>query len=244
MERDNKYVGCRYQIKNCGEVEVISYKSYSKVEILFLQTGNIVTTNMWNVKLGQVKDRSFGNISGGCSLGKLELKTGLLYKKSYVTWGNVVSRCYRSKAKAYAQCEMSDYFKNYENFEKWWVNQIGCDQEDWHLDKDILVKGNKVYSEDTCCFVPREINNLLTLRRLKRGNYLIGVCKKGRGFGSSLTKHGKSVWLGTFDTEIEAFQAYKQAKEDYIKDVANKWKDQIDPRAYEALMNYQVEITD
>ena len=86
MERDNKYVGCRYQTKNCGEVEVISYKSYSKVEILFLQTGNIVTTNMGNVKLGQVRDRSFGNISGGCSLGKLELKTELLYKKSYVTW--------------------------------------------------------------------------------------------------------------------------------------------------------------
>ena len=73
MERDNKYVGCRYQTKNCGEVEVISYKSYSKVEILFLQTGNIVTTNMGNVKLGQVRDRSFGNISGGCSLGKLDL---------------------------------------------------------------------------------------------------------------------------------------------------------------------------
>lgn len=106
------------------------------------------------------------------------------------------------------------------------------------------MKGNKVYSEDTCCFVPREINNLLTLRRLKRGNYLIGVCKKGRGFGSSLKKHGKSVWLGTFDTEIEAFHAYKEVKENYIKELANKWKGQIDIHVYEALMNWKVEITD
>ena len=36
----------------------------------------------------------------------------------------------------------------------------------------------------------------------------------------------------------------KIARESYVKEVANKWKDQIDPRVYEALMNYQVEITD
>ena len=55
---------------------------------------------------------------------------------------------------------------------------------------------------------------------------------------------GKPEYLGYFNTEIEAFNAYKQAKENYIKELANKWKDQIDPRAYEALMNYTVEITD
>ena len=51
-------------------------------------------------------------------------------------------------------------------------------------------------------------------------------------------------WLGGFDTPEEAFLAYKQAKEAYIKEVANKWKGQIDPKVYEALMNWNVEITD
>ena len=50
--------------------------------------------------------------------------------------------------------------------------------------------------------------------------------------------------LGYYNTEIEAFDAYKQAKENYLKQLAEKWKDQIDERAYNALMNYQVEITD
>ena len=55
---------------------------------------------------------------------------------------------------------------------------------------------------------------------------------------------GKPVRLGFYKTEIEAFNAYKQAKEAHIKNMANKWKGKIDNRAYDALMSYKVEITD
>ena len=55
---------------------------------------------------------------------------------------------------------------------------------------------------------------------------------------------GKQEYLGYFKTELEAFNAYKQAKESFVKEQANKFKSQIDPRAYEALMKYTVEITD
>ena len=54
----------------------------------------------------------------------------------------------------------------------------------------------------------------------------------------------KSEWIGSFKTEIEAFNAYKEAKEAFVKEQANKWRDEIDERAYNALMNYKVEITD
>ena len=80
-----------------------------------------------------------------------------------------------------------------------------------------------------------------------RGKYLIGVYwnKRANAFVSRVSKNkGKSEHLGCFNTEIEAFNAYKQAKESFIKEQANKWKDKIDDRAYEALMNYTVEITD
>ena len=50
--------------------------------------------------------------------------------------------------------------------------------------------------------------------------------------------------LGYFKTELEAYNAYKVAKESFIKEQANEWKDKIDNRAYEALINYTVEITD
>ena len=55
---------------------------------------------------------------------------------------------------------------------------------------------------------------------------------------------GKPKYLGSFTTEIEAFNAYKQTKENYIKELANKWKGKVDERAYEALMNYTVDIDD
>ena len=115
------------------------------------------------------------------------------------------------------------------------------------MDKDLLVKGNKVYSEDSCVFLPSEINSLLTKRTASRGEYLIGVswCNKRKAFEARVRKNkGKREHLGYFNTELEAYNAYKNAKESFIKEQAEKWKGKIDERAYNALMNYQVEITD
>ena len=80
-----------------------------------------------------------------------------------------------------------------------------------------------------------------------RGEHLIGVnwCKTNKAFRAMVRRNkGKREHLGCFKTELEAFNAYKQAKEAFVKEQAEKWKSQIDERAYEALMNYTVEITD
>ena len=69
--------------------------------------------------------------------------------------------------------------------------------------------------------------------------------KKDKAFVAQVSKSkGGREHLGYFKTEIEAFKAYKKAKESFIKEQANEWKDKIDPRAYNALMKYTVEITD
>ena len=80
-----------------------------------------------------------------------------------------------------------------------------------------------------------------------RGEHLIGVYwhSKGKAFRAQVNKNkGKPEHLGFFKTELEAFNAYKKAKESFIKEQANKWKSQIDERAYNALMNYEVNIDD
>ncbi len=115
------------------------------------------------------------------------------------------------------------------------------------MDKDLLVKGNKVYSESTCVFLPQEINKILTKSTATRGKHLIGVCwhNVSKAFVAVVSKNkGKREWLGSFKTELEAFNAYKEAKEAFIKEQANKWKGKIDARAYNALLNYTVNIED
>ena len=59
-----------------------------------------------------------------------------------------------------------------------------------------------------------------------------------------MRKFKENIHLGYFSKPDEAFNVYKQAKEDYIKEVAELYKDQIDIRVYEALMKYEVDIND
>ena len=175
--------------------------------------------------------------------------------KEYDLWYNMLRRCYsdtlKKKYPTYDGCKVSDNFMRYEYFYEWCNKQIGFNNEGngnpFHLDKDLLIKGNKVYSESACVFIPYEINSLLTKSTASRGKHLIGVSwnKKDNAFVARVGKNkGKQEYLGSFKTEIEAFNAYKTAKESFIKEQANKWKSQIDLRAYNALMSYEVMIDD
>lgn len=144
------------------------------------------------------------------------------------------------KYKTYAGC--TNQFKDFQDFASWAVTQIGYG---YSLDKDIIVKGNKVYSKDTCAFVPTELNNLLTRCDARRGSNPIGVSYDPiRGYKVCVNKEKVNVFLGYCANKDDAFSLYKKHKESFIKQQAEKWKSQIDPRAYNALMNYQVEITD
>lgn len=127
-------------------------------------------------------------------------------------------RCYNEKNKTknstYKECTVGERRHNFQNFAKWFDENYNFKtMNKWHLDKDILVKGNKVYSPETCCFVPAEINSLFIKRDSCRGYLPIGVRKSGKVFQARLNKTNISEHLGTFKTPEEAFEAYKTAKE-------------------------------
>ena len=237
---------------NSGDFKVLKYNNSANVEIQFLNTGFEMVVQLTNIKSGSIKDPYSPSVFGVGVLGtKYPISDGGRNTKEYTLWNNMLKRCYnddcKKKQPTYEDCEASENFKYYEYFYEWCHKQIGFGNEGWHLDKDLLVKGNKVYSENTCVFIPREINSLLIKREASRGEHLIGVCwcSKDKAFIAQVRKNkGKREWLGYFKTEIEAFKAYKTAKEAFVKEQANKWKDKIDDRAYKALMKYTVEITD
>ena len=170
--------------------------------------------------------------------------------KEYRLWADMLNRSYDEKLHqrqpTYLNCETSSEFMVLSKFRDWCQNQIGFNQPNFELDKDLLEKGNKEYHPDKCVFIPREINSSLRTRKKSRGALPVGVTlfKDGRYVAAYNSSNGKKVYLGLYKTPEQAFQAYKQAKENHIKVLANKYRDQIDPRAYEALLNYKVEITD
>lgn len=172
----------------------------------------------------------------------------------YRAWRSFLFRCTETcwgRQEAYKGTSCSENFKYYEFFYEWYHKQVGHLERDetgrkYHLDKDLLVKGNKLYSEDTCVFVPQRINSLLVSCKANRGDLPIGVCwhkanekYTAQGWDG---KHRKTI--GYYSSVEDAFLAYKTFKEAYIKQIAEQYKSQIDERAYQALMNYQVEITD
>jgi len=95
--------------------------------------------------------------------------------KEYTLWHRLLERCYnlesQTKNPTYFGCQASQNFKDYSYFHGWCQNQIGFHQENFQLDKDLLLKGNRIYSEDTCLFVPKELNSLLTTTRASSGGF-------------------------------------------------------------------------
>ena len=245
-------VGKVCKSKLSGDFKIVKYNNSRNVVIQFLKTGFETVAQLGHIKSGGVKDPYSPSVYGvGITGTKYPSIISGVQTKEYTLWCSMLKRCYsdalKKKQPTYEGCEVSDKFKSYEYFYEWCHKQVGFDNKDWQLDKDLLVKGNKVYSEYTCVFIPREINQILVKCTASRGVHLIGVhwCNASKAFVAMVSRNkGGSEYLGLFKTEIEAFKAYKQAKEAFVKEQANEWKGKIDGRAYEALMKYTVEITD
>ncbi len=166
-------------------------------------------------------------------------------KIASIKWKSMLKRSYnieyKTKNPTYRDVTVCKEWECFQVFAEWFYKDY---KEGYVLDKDILLKGNKIYSPETCCIIPQEINILFVKCDSRRGKCPVGVKAAGRKFSSSLNKHGDPIYLGTFDTKEEAFQVYKIAKEEWIKEVADEWKDRIEPEVYNAMYAYEVEITD
>ena len=177
-------VGKVFKSLNSGDFKIVKYNDAHNVEIQFLKTGFKVVATLGNIRKGYVKDPYLASLHGVGILGvKYPPSINGRNTKEYDLWYSMLRRCYSDKSKkkypTYEGCEVSDNFKSYEYFYDWCHKQIGFgnegDENPFHLDKDLLSKGNKVYSESTCVFIPKDINLLLTKSTASRGEHLIGV---------------------------------------------------------------------
>ena len=245
-------VGRVFKSKSSGDFKVLKYNDSRNVEIQFINTGFEATVRLTTIESGGIKDPYSPSVYGIGVLGaKYPSTINGVKTKEYMLWQSMLKRCYsdvyKKKRPTYKGCKCSENFLHYEYFYEWCQSQVGFGNDGWQLDKDLLIKSNKVYSENTCVFIPTEINSVLIKCTASRGEYLIGVCwhNTNKAFMAQVGKSkGGQKHLGYFNTELEAFNAYKVAKESFVKEQAEKWKSQIDIRAYEALINYEVNIDD
>ena len=244
-----------------SKIIIKEYRNSLDVDIYFPEYDWIAKNNQYdNFKRGVVRcpyePRSFNK--GYLGEGKYDIYgENTRHNKCYNTWKSMLERCYDEKFQikqpTYMGCKVCKEWLNFQNFADWYYkNYYKIDNEKMCLDKDILVKGNKIYSPETCVFVPHNINILFIERDKCRGSFPIGVSyhKQHNKYSSNChvynfdTSKSKLKHLGYYETPEEAFKVYKEFKESYIKQVADYYKNKIPTKLYDALYNYQVEITD
>ena len=245
------------RMMNCGEIAfIVDYKNTYNVIVQFKNTGELVKCEYGQFKNGRVKSHFTPTVFGVGIVGlESTIDENNKNLKSYDTWRDMLRRCYSNdyseKHPTYKNVTCCDEWLYYSNFKEWYDKNIYyVENIVMNLDKDILVKGNKVYSPEMCIIVPQNINKLFTKSDKTRGDLPIGICMHGDKYKVSCgifdvdTKKSRKEYIGVFDTVEYAFNKYKTIKENNIKNVAEYYKRLLPKKLYETMYNYKVEITD
>lgn len=248
MPKPSVKVGDRFTTNEGYEVEVVDYRNADNVIIRF--TGSYSHTRkvtVDNMRKGQVKNPYHKSVFGIGYIGHGEHKPSIKSKttKVYRVWLHILERAYcpkyHKRFPTYVDCSVDDRWHNFQNFSEWYYQQPNSDRSGFHLDKDLLVIGNKVYGPETCTFVPLEINVLLTNSSESRGRFPRGVSRNKSKYVAEISIRGKKKGLGYYATPEEAGEVYREAKEKYVREQAEKYKDVLHPKVYYNLMNYNLE---
>jgi hypothetical protein len=253
LNKGNERIG-ETRNNNLGtKMEIIRYIDSNNIIVQF-ENNNYITNATYNQFCkGDIRnpdDKTIHNY-GYIGIGNYEISVNKIHILRYKAWACMLERCYSPKFQSnhptYKACTVCEEWLNYQNFAEWYnENYYEIENEKMQLDKDILIKGNKIYSPEACMFVPQSVNQIFVKRERERGKYPIGVYlnKKTNKYVSHCHNGNKQLHLGYFNTPEDAFNVYKEFKESYIKQVANKYKGRIPDRLYNALYMYKVHIDD
>ncbi len=157
-----------FKSKNYGDFVVIEYKTSKEVVIKFLKTSYVTTVSFRELKEGRVKDPYYPSVYGVgyCGVGPYPLSYSKKGKKSntpaYEAWLSRMKSCYGESKSShlYVGATVCDEWHNFQNFAKWYYDQPFSDKFGYHLDKDLTIVGNQVYSPEACKLIPPCINTM------------------------------------------------------------------------------------
>lgn len=236
--------GAEFINKNGYKAKVEEYISWDNVIISFPEGEGSIRIRSTHLKNGDFKSPFERTISGVgyLGIGKFKVRDSLgEITPEYKLWVNMIRRCYERNPKfkevTYLEVSVCDRWKNFQLFAEW------CRQNEYFnvgysLDKDLLSKGKKAYSPETCCFIPQSINIAISNRKGKSGVF---YREDRRKYSSYINKFGKRFYLGSYEDTSCAEDCYRKHKESHIKQLAELWFGNIETRAYDALYNWKVE---
>lgn len=258
-------IGQIYESRTYGKYVVVDTLPGDKSKIRFVSTGYECVVCTSEVYRGRVKDYMKPHVAGVGYLGEGRYcaTESIDGKKkntpAYEVWNGIIKRCYNDKwrdtqrRQDYEGVEVAPEWHNFQNFAEWYYSQENWDKG-FDVDKDLLEFGSRLYSPETCSLVPPAVNSLFTgsnerlsLRELPKG---VHFCKTKQVYVAQLnrgefTKSGnkKQSYLGQFKDKVPAILAYKKAKEEHVREVAEKYKDVLHPQVYSNLIAYEVDVT-
>lgn len=166
-------------INNAGQELVVLKREGKVATVLFLETGGVRTANIDNVRAGKIKDLYAKSCYGVGYPGEFERVD--YWKQAKQLWQNMMKRCYSDvdprgyKSAGVIVDPRWHCFANFlhdlpklKNFDKW-ISGQKKNTEKYNLDKDTIVQDCKVYSRETCQFLPESENKALG----KRGKKLV-----------------------------------------------------------------------
>jgi hypothetical protein len=167
------------------------------------------------------------------------------HTRAGVLWYSILQRVRvgsSAQSRRHLYSGVTSKFSDFNAFAVWCNSQVGYMNKDdngnfWSLDKDIIVPFNKTYSEDTCAFVPNELNCLLVYSSKTRGEYPLGVhfAKREQRFVAQSNLNGVRKFLGYFPDEMTAHRAYQSCKIDKISEMMVKCRGMVDYRVIHGL---------
>lgn len=246
-------VGDIFTTRQGCKIKILEYKEHEDVIIQFQDDMKFTrSTSLANIRKGWVKNPYHPEVRGVGFIGIGPHKGRNMGDRSpcneYKHWSNMMTRSYCEKYHAlfptYITCSVTEEWHNYQEFAEWCQWQVGFGMDKYVLDKDLLaLKGSpKIYSPESCIFLPPEINALIVTQDKKDKKYPAGISFQNgsQKYIVSCAINGKNKNLGRYKCPEEAFSVYKDFKENLVRSKAEEYKDRIDERAYHGLLNFTI----
>ena len=238
-----KYTGMK-GISTYGQtMEIIKYVNSHNLDVLFEDGYIAYGKGMSKFKKGMIKNpycpsvHGVGYIGEGRHRCKVDNKSML----SYETWNSMLYRCYNKRKDGqndsyYGIVEVCKEWHNYQNFAEWYYeNFYTVGEESMCLDKDTICRDNKIYSPETCVFLPKKLN--VAFIKISQDKFWINDIRSNgmERFSCQITLNGKQKYLGIFNTKEELIEYKNKIRREHLLNLISEYEEKIPAHITEKL---------